>query len=101
MYPAYKNKDLIVAIKSNFFIKKNSFVVFTHKNYTTLMVKQICKTRTFKQQQNGKDTKQTRYYLLGIDKINSIDSRELGWINKKDISHHIMFKIPKSLIKYL
>jgi predicted Zn-dependent protease len=60
------------------------------------MAKQVSRIKINKNIQ----TKAKSYYLLGIDKINSIDSREFGYIKECDITHHILFKLPKLISKF-
>ncbi len=93
LYPKFKDKEYIIAIKSKYFIAQNSFVVFYNAKSKLPMIKQVSKIKI----SNNKK----QYYVLGIDKINSIDSREFGWIDEGDIIAQVLCKVPHKLEPFM
>jgi len=90
LYPKFKDKEYVICTTITTFIKKGSFVVFAIKGYKLPMIKQISQTKVT---HNGR----VQYYVIGLDKINSIDSREFGWVDDSDIIAQVLCKVPHKL----
>lgn len=81
LFPLFKDKQLVVALKSkNIKLKIGDIVVFYQKDYG-LMIKKIQKIQN------------NSYYLIGTVP-HSIDSRNFGYITKDDIKYKIIFALP-------
>lgn len=78
LFPLLKNNELVLAAKF-LSLKPHDIVVFKEQKHG-LMIKQI---------QNIKDDK---LFLVGTSP-SSIDSRNFGYICKKDIKYKVLFKI--------
>lgn len=78
LFPLFKDNQLVLATKI-FKPKIGDIVVFYHKNHG-LMIKQIQKIQN------------DNFFLVGTVP-NSIDSRNFGFIPKKDIKYKVLCKI--------
>lgn len=83
LYPLYKQGDLVVAIRIKFglHVKPKDVVTFTRKG-VGVMIKQV------------RSIENSEVFVVGTT-IESIDSRVFGTIPLEDISHKVLFKIPK------
>lgn len=80
LFPLFKSNQLVLAFKASFFtLKPKDIVVFYHPKHN-LLIKQIQK------KENGK------YYLIGTTP-DSIDSRNFGFIDEKDIRYKVLCRI--------
>lgn len=78
LFPLFKNNELVIATKF-FSLKLRDIVVFQEKKHG-LMIKQI------------QNIKNDTFFLTGT-LPSSIDSRNFGYIPKKDIKYKVLFKI--------
>lgn len=79
-FPLYKNSQIILALNTRFLkLRPKDVVVFLHKEHG-LMVKQI---------QHIKDDD---FYLVGT-LPQSVDSRNFGFIQKKNIKYKVLCKL--------
>ena len=78
MLPDLGSNDLILVIKTKNF-KIDDVVGFIHKKKTLL--------KRISQVSNGK------YFILGDNEANSLDSRKLGWINADQVVFKLIRKI--------
>lgn len=80
LFPLYKNSQIILGVKASFFtLKPKDIVVFFQKEHG-LMIKQIDKI------------KDNKFFLAGTIP-QSIDSRNFGFIDKKDIKYKVLCKL--------
>lgn len=78
MSPFLKSGDMVLVSKFGK-IKSGDVVVFKIKD--AVYIKRIEKK------------KEDRYFLIGDNRKESIDSRKLGWMDEKDIIGKVIFKI--------
>ncbi len=82
MEPNFREEETVLLSSIPYFFRKpkiGDVVVFINKNI--LLIKRI------------KNIEKGKYYLLGDNLNDSSDSRDLGWIERKDIMGIILFKI--------
>lgn len=83
MEPALRDGNTVLASSIPYFFSKpmiGDIVVYRSKD-KTMFLKRI------------KEIKNNRYMLLGDNTSDSLDSRKLGWIERKDIVGKVIFKI--------
>ncbi len=74
--PVYKAGDTLLAQRYWVNLKKNDIVILIHPETKRLLLKRIKRIRTY-------DRKE--YFVLGDNEHESTDSRDFGWVEKKDI----------------
>ena len=85
MEPSLLNNQIVFASSILFIFSKpkiGDIVVFKYKNKT--YIKRATKINSYK------------YFLEGDNNKDSLDSRKVGWIKRKDIIGKVIYKISKS-----
>lgn len=89
MEPFLKNGQTVLASSIPFLfskLKSGDIVVFKYKN--KVFIKRIAKVKpTFTKVSVGK------YFLEGDNRKDSLDSKKIGWIDRKDIIGKVVYKI--------
>ncbi len=82
MSPVLREGEKVLLQKQWFFVwfHLNDIVAFFHPNTRQFLIKKIEKLE--------KD----KVWVVGINKENSTDSRDFGWIKKKDIIGRVIFQ---------
>lgn len=81
MNPTFKADDVVLVNRLSFFLSKpkvDDFVVLKRGKY---IIKRITKT------------KDNKFFVTGDNKKESTDSREFGWVSKKEIVGKVIFKL--------
>lgn len=81
MNPTFIDGDMVLVNRLAYFFKKpkaKDIVVIKWKNYIIKRIKAI----------NGE-----KIFVIGDNKKESTDSREFGWIERKDIVGKVIFKL--------
>lgn len=82
MSPTYlENESVIVSSIPYFFIKPKKRDIVVFKRNTKFYIKRI------------KDINENKYFLTGDNKIDSLDSRKLGFINREQIKGKVIYKL--------
>lgn len=82
MEPAFKNGDIVIASNIPYIFRKPKV-----KDVIAALVKEKIYIKRVKNINNGK------YFIEGDNKRDSIDSKKLGSINKKQILGKIVYKV--------
>lgn len=83
LFPLLKEGEIVLGIKPLFclHVKIDDFVVFSHQPIGT-MIKQV------------RSIDENKVFVVGTS-ADSIDSRDFGTIDIRDITYKILFKLPK------
>ena len=91
MSPYLNPGDLVIIFRTKS-VKKNDVVVFERdEDYYIKRVSKIDDDSTSPRLRGA-----SRYFLEGDNKKDSLDSKKIGWIDKKDIIGKVIYKISKS-----
>ena len=81
MEPNFKEGENILVTKIFFKLKVGDIIIFRHTTPPYIFCKRISKIS------------KNKYFVIGDNKKNSIDSRNFGSISKNDIIGKVIFKI--------
>lgn len=81
MTPTFRHGDVVLVNRLSYIFTKpkiGDLVVLKRKKYIIKRISQVSREE---------------FFVLGDNKVESIDSREFGWIKKKEIVGKVIFKI--------
>ena len=86
LYPEYQNGDFVITSKIPVLfgsLRTGDVVVFVHQPYG-LLIKRIERV----------DDTESRFFVVGTQ-LHSVDSREFGWINRREILGKVLYHTRK------
>lgn len=81
MAPTFKENDIVLVNRLSYFLNRpkiGDLIVLKQRKHIIKRIKRI---------------KNDKYFVVGDNRKESTDSREFGWVSKKDILGKVIFKI--------